>query len=278
MQLAGPSVARQRQVLHRLMAGHHVTLKENNRAKLATLAELLLGRLQACTDSPPSTARTPCIHATCKHTSRPQPHISAPALAPTLQTPGARRVWPRRRAPAARSRALSAMRADSSRGLSRVSAAGHTAPAQRRPARAIHACAVPSRPAAGCAADAKRAGRAASAQRRHNHRPSPHPAPCTPHPTQGGRLSAECGRRVAPRGQGGRQGLRRRCGLRHRAHAAAAGRARPPRDARPDLPPLRLPPSSADSDVATHGRGACRPAAPPRSADRGSRMRAPLPA
>ena len=52
MALAGPHVARQRELLHRLIAGHHTRLKEANKEKLATLAELLLGRLLTLAETP----------------------------------------------------------------------------------------------------------------------------------------------------------------------------------------------------------------------------------
>ena len=50
MTLAGPYVARQRELLHRLIAGHHTRLKEANKEKLATLAGLLLDRMLKLAD------------------------------------------------------------------------------------------------------------------------------------------------------------------------------------------------------------------------------------
>ena len=47
MALAGRDAARQRELLHRLIAGHHAKLREANKAKLSTLAGLLIDRLVA---------------------------------------------------------------------------------------------------------------------------------------------------------------------------------------------------------------------------------------
>jgi len=47
MGLAGRDAARQRELLHRLIAGHHAKLREANKAKLSTLAGLLIDRLVA---------------------------------------------------------------------------------------------------------------------------------------------------------------------------------------------------------------------------------------
>ena len=55
MKVADPVVARQRTVLHRLIAGHHVKLKEVNKEKLTKLGELLLHRVgKLAAASPPS--------------------------------------------------------------------------------------------------------------------------------------------------------------------------------------------------------------------------------
>ena len=51
MALAGPAVARQRQLLHNLIAGHNAKLKEANRGKLQVLLALLLRRMQALATS-----------------------------------------------------------------------------------------------------------------------------------------------------------------------------------------------------------------------------------
>lgn len=64
--MAGPCLSRQSEAMHRLLAGSHVHLSEPNRAKLATLASLLLRRLMllAADGQLPSTRPvTGAVHA-----------------------------------------------------------------------------------------------------------------------------------------------------------------------------------------------------------------------
>ena len=56
MRIAGPNIERQKEVLHRLIAGHHTHLRESNRAKLTTLAGLLLDRMDDLASAPPPKA------------------------------------------------------------------------------------------------------------------------------------------------------------------------------------------------------------------------------
>ena len=50
LNLAGPLLTRRREMLRRLLAGHHTRLKEANRAKLETLANLLIDHMMQMAD------------------------------------------------------------------------------------------------------------------------------------------------------------------------------------------------------------------------------------
>ena len=63
MNIAGADIACQREVLHRLIAGHHTKLREENKAKLNRLVELLIDRLMQSADDAPTQALHPLCPA-----------------------------------------------------------------------------------------------------------------------------------------------------------------------------------------------------------------------
>ena len=78
--LAGPVVARQRTVLQRLIAGHHVKLKEANKEKLAKLAELLIERVGslAATEPPDAAALAAAAAAAAPSDGSAPPEFATP--------------------------------------------------------------------------------------------------------------------------------------------------------------------------------------------------------
>ena len=79
LRLGGGSAAREREILHRLIAGHHTRLADENKAKLAALANLLLRRLEREADAAPQ-PRAPTMDALCGALSSIAALVKGPVL------------------------------------------------------------------------------------------------------------------------------------------------------------------------------------------------------